>query len=135
MRMDDPSLKPGDEGYLGHRRSPGRWTKKWRPMTYRNRKKLYRNKENWKRFKATAGIDGRITFASAWHRAEIHFYTLSHYVNGMTDMKLSTAIDFCDRLGCDLNGLGAAMKEAWEIMERRAQAEEAIEEAKKGSEP
>jgi hypothetical protein len=47
----------------------------------------------------------------------------------MTDTRLSTAIDICERLGCKLDRFAKAMREAWEIAERRFATEEAIEEA------
>jgi len=127
--IDQTGLNPGDTGYLGHRIGGGA-KHKWRPRTHRNAKKLFRNREAWPRFKATAGIDGRITFDSAWKRARVHPFTLSHYVNGLTDCRMSTAMDLCDKLGCSLEGFAKALKEAWEITERRMQADEAIEEAR-----
>lgn len=125
---DQTGLKPGQPGYEGHRTGPG-VKKAWRPRTLRNQKKFFRNKENWARFKATAGIDGRITFRSAYERAGIHHITLSHYVNGLTDVKLSTALDLCERLGCRIDKFAKAMREAWALAEQRYQAQEAINEA------
>ena len=125
---DQTNLKPGQPGYEGHRTGPG-VKKAWRPRTLRNQKRFFRNKENWARFKATAGIDGRITFRSAYERAGIHHITLSHYVNGLTDVKLSTALDLCERLGCRIDKFAKAMREAWALAEQRYQAQEAINEA------
>lgn len=122
---DQTGLKPGQPGYQGHRTGPG-VKKAWRPRTLRNRKKFFRNKENWARFKATAGIHGLMTFKTAYLRAGVHHITLSHYVNGLTDVKLSTALDLCDKLGCRLENFAKAMREAWELAERRYQAQEAI---------
>ena len=130
---DQTGLKPRDPGYEGHRTGPG-VKKSWRPRSLRNVKKFFRNKENWARFKATAGIDGRITFRSAYERAGIHHITLSHYVNGLTDVKLSTALDLCDKLGCRIDKFAKAMKEAWALAEQRYQAQEAINEAVRESE-
>jgi hypothetical protein len=125
---DQAGLKPGREGYVGHKTGPG-VKKAWRPRTLRNQKKFFRNRENWARFKETARIDGRITFRTAYTRAGIHHFTLSHYVNGLTDVKLSTALDLCDKLHCKIQHFSAAMKEAWELAERRYQSQEAINEA------
>lgn len=130
---DQAGLKPRQPGYLGHKTGPG-VMKPWRPRTLRNRKKFFRNKENWARFKATAGIDGRITFRRAYERAGLHHITLSHYVNGLTDCKLSTALDLCEKLGCKIQNFARAMKEAWELAEQRYQAQEAINEAVVASE-
>lgn len=125
---DQTKLKPRQPGYLGHKTGPG-VMKPWRPRTLRNRKKFFRNKENWARFKETAGIHGRMTFKTAYTRAGVHHITLSHYVNGLTDVKLSTALDLCDKLGCKIQNFAKAMREAWELAEQRFQAQEAINEA------
>lgn len=125
---DQTNLKPRQPGYEGHRTGPG-VKKAWRPRTLRNQKKFFKNRENWARFKQTARIDGRITFKTAYTRAGVHHFTLSHYVNGLTDVKLSTAMALCEALGCKLQHFSAAMKEAWELAERRYQAQEAINEA------
>lgn len=129
---DQTNLKPGDPGHLGHKVSGGA-RHQWRPRTLRGVKRsgFFRNREAWPRFRETAGIDARITFTSAWRRAEVHPYTLGYYINGFVDPKLSTAIDCCEAWGCKLEGFARAMRESWEIAERRMQAIEAIEEARR----
>ena len=98
------------------------------------------NRRNWPLWRDAAGIHGNMTMQGAYKKLRtggrpIHMLTLTHIVNGLTDVKLSTAIDISERLGCDLNGFGRAMQEGWERTRLRIQAEEAILEAKKGSEP
>lgn len=123
-----PSEPPKNKG-RGRQCAPGMPRRIWRPISRRNRKKLYKNREAWPRFRDTAGIDKRITFASAYKRAKCHQYTLAHIINGMTDTRFSTVLDICQNLGCTLNGFAKAIKQAWEIAERRARADEAIQEA------
>jgi hypothetical protein len=135
--MSQEQLRPGDEGYLGHRAGPGA-AKAWRPQSLRNRKQYMRvadNRRNWPLWRDAAGIHGNMTMGGAYKKLRtggkpIHWLTLIHIVNGLTDCKLSTAIDISERLGCDLNGFTHAMQEAWERTQRRIQAEEAIREAR-----
>lgn len=95
----------------------------------RNVKKYMRTRESWARFKKTAGMQEDIEFQKAIRRAGIHEYTGLHWINGLTDLKLSTAIDFCNTFGLDMNRFANAMIEAWEIAEQRYQVEEAIVQA------
>jgi hypothetical protein len=103
---------------------------KYRPKTMRNTKRYYKNKEAWARWKELANIDKRITFASALERTGVQHDTLSRWVNGLTDMRFSSAIAFSEAIGCSLDDLGKAAVAAWETMERRLQTEEAMDEAR-----
>jgi hypothetical protein len=121
--------RPGEKGYLGMRKAPGLPRKVWHPVSQRNRKKFFENREAWPRFRETAGIDGRMTFSVAKRRAGVHQFTLCHIINGMTDTRVSTALFICERLGCTINGFAKGIKQAWEIAERRFATEQAIKEA------
>lgn len=121
-------MKPGDPGYLGHRTGPG-VKKRKRPRTLRNVKKYMKTRESWARFKKTAGMKEDIDFQTAIRRAKLHEFTGKHWINGLTDVKLSTAIDFCNTHNLDMNRFANAMIEAWQIAEQRYQVEEAIVQA------
>ncbi len=110
-------------------------SKYWRPLSRVTIRKRFRNKEAWRRFKATAGIDGRVTMISAYKRTKFHVLTFYRLINGMTDPRLSTAIDFCAVLGCSMDGFARAVAESWEVTGRRIEAEQAMEEARRAETP
>jgi hypothetical protein len=89
-------------------------------------KKYMKTRESWPRFRATAGFQEGLWFEDFWKKAKIHRFTALHWINGLTDVKLSTAIDICNQFGLDMNRFANAMMESWEIAEQRYQVEEAI---------
>lgn len=119
----------------GHQLSRGlrRWQKA-RAESQPNRKQFFHTKEAWARFKQTAGIHGNLSVGGALAKLElagapIDRRTLTNWINGLTDCKLSTAIDVCETWGCSLDGFARAMLEGWEVAERRWATEQAMAEA------
>lgn len=113
--------------------------KRWRPKTcefnrYRdNEWTKTGRRDRWRDFKKTAGIDGRMTLPTAREKFKakgIHKFTLLRWIFGHTDVKLSSAIDACEAWGCSLDGFAAAMREAWELAERKWLVSEAIDKAR-----
>ena len=127
--------RPKGIPWKGHQIKRG--LRRWQRVhaeSMRNRRTFFKTREAWARFKATAGIHGRLTVAGALKKlqdagAPLDYRTLTNWINGMTDVKLSTAIDVCDAWGCSVDGFARAMLEGWEIAERRWATEEAMREA------
>ena len=121
--------------HTGHQLSRGlmAW-QKVHAESLKNRKHFVRTKESWTRFKATAGIHGGLSVAGALAKLNaagcpIERRTLTNWIAGFTDVKLSTAIDASEVWGIGVDGFARAMLEAWEVAERRWATEQAIAEA------
>lgn len=134
--IDPPPLERYKNTHRGSRGS----RKKWRPRTQRCRRIRLDEwtpcgiRERWRGFKATAGIDGRMTITSArirFREKGIHPNTLLRWIFGHTDVKLSSAIDACDAWGCTLEGFAKGMKEAWEMSERKWAIQDALDAARR----
>ena len=119
----------------GHQLSRGlRVWQKVHAESMRNRKTFFHTKQAWATFRATAGIHGGLSVGGAMKKLKaagcpIDYRTLKNWINGMTDCKLSTAIDVCEVLDCSLDDFARAMVEAWEVAERRWATEQAMRDA------
>jgi len=120
---------------VGHKLSRGlRAWQKVHAESMRNRKTFFKTKEAWARFRATAGIHGGLSVGGALKKLEaagasIDRRTLTNWINGLTDLRLSSAIDICEVLDCPLEGFARAMQDAWEVAERRWATEQAMNDA------
>ncbi len=123
--------------HVGHQVNRGlRAWQKVHAESLRNRKTFFKTKEAWARFKQTSGIHGSLTIGGALEKLRkdgaaksLNRRTLNNWVNGLTDVKLSTAIDVCAVWGCSVDDFARAMMDAWEVAERRWATEEAMREA------
>ena len=119
----------------GHQLSRGlRAWQKVHAESMRNRKTFFKTKQAWATFRATAGIHGGLSVGGALKKLNaagcpIDRRTLTNWINGLTDCKLSTAIDVSEALDCSLDDFARAMMEAWEVAERRWATEQAMRDA------
>jgi len=121
--------------HAGHQLSRG--LKAWQKVhaeSLSNRRHFFKTKAAWSTFRATAGIHGGLSVGGALAKLQaagcpIERRTLTNWINGMTDVKLSTAIDVSEVWGIGVDGFARAMLEAWEVAERRWATEQAIAEA------
>ena len=119
----------------GHQVSRGlRMWQKVHAESGRNRKHFAKTKHQWAIFRETAGIHGNLSVGGALKKLNdagcpIDRRTLTNWINGFTDCKLSSAIDVCATLDCPLEGFARAMVDAWELAERRWATEQAMNDA------